>query len=85
MIAMGCNAAMTYLMMAIFNQLFMLRVSLEFFATEQNSVPKFVFQLLFLSLLTVLLLPLFFKAYGSAIFGTYGIRLNKGFDQAVYR
>ena len=42
-------------------------------------------QVLFLSFLTIVLLPLLFKWYGTIFFGKYATRLRTGFDQALYR
>jgi hypothetical protein len=45
-------------------------------------VPLIIFEMTFLALLTSLILPLFFKVYGSVVFTTYKTMLTKGFDEA---
>ena len=65
--------------------IFITKHTIEFFFVEENGVPLLVFQTVFLSTLTNVLLPLFFKVYGSVIFGTYKTRIEKGFDQALYK
>lgn len=59
------------------------RTSVEFYFTEENNVPLLLVQVGYLTLITSLYMPLFFKIYGAFIFGSYGMILNKGFDQAL--
>ena len=66
-------------------ELFLSKDSNEYFWTVENDLPLIIFQTVFLSMLTNVLLPLFFKVYGSVMFGTYRSRIEKGFDQGIYK
>jgi hypothetical protein len=70
-----------YLHLFAVKEFFMSRESNEYFWTVDVGMPLIVFQMGFLSIVTTIFLPIFFKAYGSVIFGSYGQRVRTGFDQ----
>ena len=63
--------------------IFKSKESLSYIATVENDFPIILFQSLFLAFITSFFLPFFFKLYGAVTFGSFGMILNKGFDQAL--
>ena len=66
----------------ILKESFMARGSMEYAFVLQLGVPLIIFEMTFLGLITSLLLPMYFKKYGSVVFTSYGTMLKKGFDEA---
>ena len=70
-----------YFLAFAMKELFMSKDSNEYFWTIEQGMPVILFQIIFLSILTTLVLPIYYKAYGAVIFGSNAMRTHKGFDQ----
>ena len=81
----GLSAVMFTFLNAIVKELFMSRDSNEFLFVHQIGVPLIVFQTLFLSALTSLMLPFYFKLQGTVVYGSISMRVEKGFDEGIHR
>ena len=76
---------MTNILLYLLRDMFMSKDSSQYVWTEENGLPLIIYQALFLSVLSLVVMPSFFALYGSVVFGSYKMRVEKGFDQALYR